>query len=399
MEKPPTLSTPSSLFTLSPETLEAWLFERVCPFWINATVAETGGFYESLDGDGKTVFGNERSTLNQARLTYVFSHAHFMKPSAPLRKSAAHGFLFLSNTAQITGEASRWHRKISVDGTVLDETHDFYDHAFVIFSMAWHYRAFGNARALVLADRAYQFLESHLLDPSYGGFFEEYPVKEGLVKLPRRQNPHMHLLEATLAMFESTRLPLWLSRSTALVELFKKYFFDKKSGSLIEYFNSDWSPVEGERGLLREPGHHFEWVWLLHQYFRNTADPRILEYAQCLFNFGTKYGIDREGPLSGLVFDTVDSSGIRVADSKLLWPQTEYVKACIAFAEWKNEIFCGDEVYAHIRKIYRFYFREDGSSWQNQLSRSGAPLQRGTPTRILYHLFLAIAEAVRFYRK
>lgn len=375
--------------------LDQWLFGHVCPFWMDAVVAESGGFYESLDADGKTVHGNERSVLNQARLTYVFSHAYCLQPTPKLRASAEHGFAFLRRAEEISGAGNGWQRRVAVDGTVIDATRDAYDQAFVIFSMAWHYRATSNPQALSLADRAYQFMQDHLADQRYGGFFEEFPLNNGVQKLPRRQNPHMHLLEATLAMFEVTRLPKWLERSQMLVDLFKHHFFDPHSGSLAEYFNADWSIAAGPAGALREPGHQFEWVWLLHQYARLRGDSSVKDYAQRLFTFGTKHGLDQEEALQGVVFDGVDSQGALVADSKLLWPQTEYIKACIARAEWFDDASARDTAIAHIDRMYRHFFKADGASWHNQLSRSGSPLQSVTPTRVLYHLFLSMAEVLR----
>lgn len=374
---------------------DQWLLDHVCPFWMDAIVAESGGFYEGLDAHGDALQGNERSVLNQARLTYVFSHAYCLRPDPRLRQSAEHGFRFLRDAADIAGELGGWHRMIAVDGSVIDDTRDAYDHAFVIFAMAWHYRATGNPDAVLLADRAYRFLEQHLADPEHGGFFEEYPLRNGVQRLPRRQNPHMHLLEATLAMFEATRLPQWLERSGLLIDLFKRHFLDRQNGSLIEYFNADWSPADGAAGALREPGHQFEWVWLLHRYCRLSGDQSVIEHAQHLFEFGSTHGIDQHGPLAGIVFDRVDRDGALVADSKLFWPQTEYIKACVARAEWLDDAQSLDLADAHLAKLYRHFFKADGASWHNQLSRAGAPLQSATPARVLYHLFLAMAELIR----
>ena len=39
--------------------------------------------------------------------------------------------------------------------------------------------------------------------------------------------------------------------------------------------------------------------------------------------------------------------------------------------------------------------RPDGASWHNQLARDGTPLTPATPARLLYHLFLGIAEVDR----
>ena len=377
------------------KALDQWLFGHVCPFWMDAVVAESGGFYESLDANGRAICGSERSVLNQARLTYVFSHAYCLRPTLRLRASAEHGFAFLRRAEEISGAGNGWQRMLSVDGSVVDDTRDAYDHAFVIFAMAWHYRATSNPQALVLADRAYKFMQDHLADQQYGGFFEEFPFKNDVQKLPRRQNPHMHLLEATLAMFEVTRLPKWIERSQILVELFKHHFFDPYSGSLAEYFNADWSIAVGPAGELREPGHQFEWVWLLHQYARLRRDNSVKEYAQRLFTFGTRYGLDQQDALKGVVFDGVDSKGALIADSKLLWPQTEYIKACITRSEWFQDASARDIAIAHIDRMYQHFFKADGVSWHNQISRSGASLQSSTPTRVLYHLFMSLTEVLR----
>ena len=63
-------------------------------------------------------------------------------------------------------------------------------------------------------------------------------------------------------------------------------------------------------------------------------DDSIVPYAERLFAFGSRFGIDLEGNLKGAVFDGVDAAGKLVADTKLMWPQTEYIKACVARAEW-----------------------------------------------------------------
>ena len=91
------------------------------------------------------------------------------------------------------------------------------------------------------------------------------------------------------------------------------------------------------KAQLREPGHQFEWVWLLHEFHRHTKDDSVAPYAERLFAFGSTFGIERGEGLSGAVFDGVDASGALVAGTKTLWPQTEYIKACVARAEWLGD--------------------------------------------------------------
>src|SRR4029077_8951158 len=154
----------------------------------------------------------------------------------------------------------------------------------------------------------------------------------------------------------------------------------------------DWSPAPGAEGRLREPGHQFEWVWLLHEYDRAAHDDSVAPYAERLFAFGQRFGID---PGDGLVFDCVDGSGTLVAGTKLLWPQTEYIKACVARAEWLNDAAARGTVKTHLALIAKRFMRPDGANWHNQLARDGTSIAPVTPARVLYHLFLSVAEVER----
>jgi mannose-6-phosphate isomerase len=45
--------------------------------------------------------------------------------------------------------------------------------------------------------------------------------------------------------------------------------------------------------------------------------------------------------------------------------------------------------------IGKAFTRPDGANWHNQLARDGTPIAPVTPARVLYHLFLCVAEADR----
>jgi mannose/cellobiose epimerase-like protein (N-acyl-D-glucosamine 2-epimerase family) len=284
-----------------------------------------------------------------------------------------------------------WFRAVSIDGATLDNTRDAYDHAFVLFALAWYFRATGDVSAVQLADATWQFMQQRLADPQHGGFFEEFVPGRSEVKLPRRQNPHMHFLEALLALHVATHEKNWLRRAGALVDLFKRRFVDSETGALAEFFGANWSPAPGAEGSLREPGHQFEWVWLLHEFLRHGGDDGIAPYAERLFAFGTKFGIDQDG----LVFDGVDASGALVAGTKTFWPQTEYLKACVARAEWLKDAAAPESIKSHLALMAKHFMRPDGANWHNQLARDGTPIAPVTPARVLYHLFMAVAEVDR----
>jgi mannose/cellobiose epimerase-like protein (N-acyl-D-glucosamine 2-epimerase family) len=372
-----------------PATLRPWLIDHVCRFWLARTHDPAGGFFENLDALGSAITNQRRSTLVQARLTYVFSHAYLLSHDPAYREAARHGLAFLMRAARAPDGG--WFRTVSVDGATLDNTRDAYDHAFVLFALAWYFRATGDVSAIQLADATWEFMQQRLAHPRYGGFLEEIVPGRTDVKLPRRQNPHMHLLEALLALHVATGEKNWLRRAGALVDLFKRRFADPETGSLIEFFAEDWSPAPGAEGALREPGHQFEWVWLLHEYVRAAHDDSVAPYAERLFAFGTRHGLDQDG----IVLDGVDASGALVAGTKLLWPQTEYLKACVARAEWLNDDTARGAINAHLALIANSFMRPDGANWHNQIARDGTPVAPVTPARVLYHLFMAVAEVDR----
>ena len=85
----------------------------------------------------------------------------------------------------------------------------------------------------------------------------------------------------------------------------------------------------------------------------------------------------------------------RSAGTKLLWPQTEYLKACVARAEWLNDDAARGAIRTHLALIAKSFMRPDGANWHNQLARDGKPINAPTPARVLYHLFMAVAEVDR----
>lgn len=373
-------------------TLHAWLLEQLCPFWCRRIVDPEGGYFEGLNASGEALPSPTRTLLNQARLTFAFSLATVLGGDASLRRAAEHGFEFLKKTATPNEHGMTWPCRWDAQGNVLNATLDAYELAFVILAMAWYHRATGSQEALQLGEQAYEGLQHHMADPQYGGFFEEFPL---IGKLPRRQNPHMHLLEATLAMYSATQAPVWLARASALVELFQRAFLDPETGSLGEYFDAQWQPMPGAEGALCEPGHQFEWVWLLEQYMQASGLRELTDTVERLFQFGTKHGMNLTGVLKGAVLDVVDKTGTPQASSMLMWPQTEYVKACVARFDATQDVIYQTKAWAHWDLMRTHFFREDGANWINQLGPMGEPLVDDTLSRVFYHVVHSASELAR----
>ncbi len=375
-------------------TSGTWLDDVLVPWWRKHIVDPHGGYFEALAGDGTVNVDARRTTLNQARLTYVFSHAAIRTGDALSLRAAAHGFDFLKRRCRDAATGG-WFRAVDVAGGIVDPVHDAYDHAFVLFALAWYGRATGDASCRSLAGQTWAFMLAHLADPVHGGFVEEVGIGPQPRPRFRRQNPHMHLLEACLAWHATDPDGPWLERSAAIVDLFQRKFRDAANGTLIEYFADDWTPAPGADGLLREPGHHFEWTWLLLQYQRHGSGPELTSLADALWQFGLAHGVDRDMAPRDLAFDGVDASGTLIADTKLLWPQTELIKACTARVESVGDASACALGWSTYAQMHKHYFDAAGVRWVNQLTRDGRTCQPVAPARILYHVFLAVTELDR----
>jgi mannose/cellobiose epimerase-like protein (N-acyl-D-glucosamine 2-epimerase family) len=254
----------------------------------------------------------------------------------------------------------------------------------VLFALAWWHRASGDAAAIDLANETWDRLDAALADPIAGGWRED---SQG--RLPRRQNPHMHLLEAMHALHEATGETIWLTRADAIVTLFLDRFHDSGSGTVREFLSADLRPAAGEAGRLREPGHSMEWVWLLLHHHRLSGDTRVLAPAEALYATACRIGIDAGGHL----IESMTADGEMRDGSRLLWPQTEAVKAALA----RHEMLAAPSGDAErfLAPIWRDHASWASPLWINRRTAEGLPLTDRVPTRLLYHIVLCLTEHLR----
>ncbi|MEJ1161935.1 AGE family epimerase/isomerase [Prosthecomicrobium sp. N25] len=361
------------------------LLDRLLPWWAEAAWdPRDGGFVAELGQDGGQIRETSRLLLVQARMLYVLSHAHRLGAGPFALHAAGRLRAFLEEWFRLDDGA--WARAAAPEaGGTRDGLVDFYDQSFVLHGLAWWYRASGDPRTPADAVATLAALDRRLADPAAGGYFED-----DTRRLPRRQNPHMHLLEAMHAWFEATGDQLWLDRAEAVVALFRSRFLDEATGTLREFLDAGLAPADGPAGSWREPGHHMEWVWLLLHHRRLTGRGDDLgAAAERLWETAEAHGVD----LSGHLVEAVDRGGRVLDPNRLLWPQTEAVKAALA----RTEMLGADPAPADrfLKVLLAHHMPAGGPLWINRLSPEGVPLGGTMPTRILYHLTLALAEYAR----
>ncbi len=365
-----------------------WLRDDALPLWSSEAGWDQthGGCVESLDLSGAANLEVNKRVRVQARQLYVYSHAQLLGfDGADTETDRILTYLLSHASDHARGG---WVHLLSPDGTVADARRDMYDQAFVLHGLAWAVRATGNDQIKEHIDATLMFVDAQLRHNSQGGY-----VESDLQELPRRQNPHMHWLEALLALYEATGDDHLIGRADSIVDLFRTFFFDNATGTLGEYFQDDWQVVPGPEGQVVEPGHHFEWVWLLHKYRRLGGRHSVKEHAKRLYDFACARGLD---PKTGFAVDEVNRAGRVVRASRRCWPQTEALKAHITAARWWDAE-TSDKVEGLVAGLFDTYLNvTPPGGWQDQFDESGAPMATSMPASSLYHLMLAFAETLDF---
>ena len=370
---------------LATAVLADWMTGAALPLWCGPGHAGPGrGFIDDFDRAGRPAPEPRTAVLVQARQIYVYSHAALL--------GWPHGLAAAGDALQLVQDhgwapGGGWVRSIGRAGGVADPTIDLYDNAFMLLALAWFARATGEATAIGWAHRTLDAIEARMRLGDTPGFANTWPEEPG----PRLQNPHMHLLEAMLALHEATGEARFGTAARGLVALFQERLFDPATGTLAEYFGPAWQRLpEAYPGRVTWPGHHFEWVWLLYQAKARLGIETRSE-AMALQGFAERHGMDAD---TGLVRYAVTEQGVPLDRSIRLWPQTEALKAALMMLEHEGQSAAAATRILH--NLLRLHLdRAPRGTWTETYDGAGKPVIGRIASTSLYHILVAYAELVR----
>jgi mannose/cellobiose epimerase-like protein (N-acyl-D-glucosamine 2-epimerase family) len=357
-----------------------WLTDHAWPLWLAHGVDwSRHAFHESLDEASLQCRASFRRLRVAARQTYVFSTA--ARCGVPKAKEAvALGMEFLRGPARLADGGYAW--RFDLDNRPIDETRDLYAHSFVLLAFAAAAGVFGASElrgdALALVD----YITSRF-GHTNGGYCESIPASG-----QRRQNPHMHLFEALLAASEAFGDERFFKHARNLAALFAARFFQAREGALPEYFDDNLVPVRDDARFVTEPGHHYEWIWLIDWYHSVAAaigapaGADLNGTSRSLWEFAERHGVS---PSSGQVINGVWSDGA-VADGWFrLWPQTERLKAVAR---------CNPGgLPAALAALERHLVGVRPGLWIERMDAAGQAVAEPSPATSLYHLTAALTDA------
>lgn len=371
----PDLATASS-------DLNRWLSERALPLWWEKGADHVrGGFFETLAQDASPLRGNRRMRVH-ARQAHVYATAPW---NGPAQAAVRHGLDYLFVRYQRPDGLFR--TLIGDDGSPADDTALLYDQAFVLLALA---AASARGYCDDAAARAHALLTRIREQPHPAGGFVEQPIQDSCLQ----SNPHMHLLEASLAWETAEPDGPWQTLSDAIVALCRRHFIDPVSGVLREFFADDGSPMPGAAGRLVEPGHQFEWAWLLTRWSLQRGDMEVAALARRLYQVGAA-GVD---PERRVAMEALDERLAIVSTQARLWPQTERLKAALIMAQTSPDLRGAFErdALAAASVLWRYLQTPVAGLWRDKMKDDGGFVEEPAPASSFYHIACAILELQAF---
>lgn len=361
-------TTGASSFAARAEDFDRWMQLAALPLWATLGVDADGGFREAIAADGAPAapFRRARVQTRQAWVYAVAGQAGWAGPWRRLVTEALDRFEVTNRRAD-----GLYRTRVSTEGAVLDDTASLYDQAFALLAFAASADA-GVERQL-MSGRAHALREALAALALPGGGWRE----DG--DHPHQSNAHMHLFEACLAWEAVEPGREWTAMADQIAGLARRHFIDAEGGFLREFFEPDWSPAAGEAGRLVEPGHQFEWAWLLTRWGRARGDDWAATAAERLYAAGLR-GIDAA---RGVAIDELDDRLNPRSARARLWPQTERLKAALILGDrvpgsHANEALKGLQLYL-----------EPTGLWRDKLEPNGRFVDEAAPASSLYHMAAA----------
>lgn len=346
---------------------DAWLKDAALPLWWKVGADhERGGFLEALSVHGEPRPAPRRGRA-QGRQVFTYALAGELGWQGPWLEAARHGEDYAQ--AHFRPDDGLFRMLVGIDGQVLNDTAMLYDQVFALLGMATLHRADpGRVNFVAEAARTRQGLPA-MRHPA-GGF------RENVVQ-PFQANAHMHILEAAMAWGEAGETS-WDAHADEIVGMARSTFIDAEGGFFREFFDQDWKPAAGDEGRFLEPGHQFEWAWLLERWGRQRGDASARAAARKLFEIGRK-GVDR---VRGVVVNELwDDLSIRDAKARL-WSQAEYLKAALILGQQDDALLAANGLWKYLETPAR-------GTWFDKMRPDGSFIAEVAPASSFYHIVCA----------
>ena len=321
------------------------------------------------------------------RQLFFFSHAYRLTADPVYRNCARCLFEDLAENFWDEDQGG-WYFSLGDDDPA-DTTKDLYGHAFIMFGLAHYLAIFGDDEALNWIGRTNEIVFDRFELP--GGWFAPATTRDwSHVGANLEQNPHMHLLEAYLSVYRATGDDAYLECAARIISVYTDFLRTPDLEKVLEHLDESGRPA-GEKGTFIQPGHLYEWYWLVREYADIAGQPALKSESAPMIEWADRHCLDTD---AGGMFDLVDASANILSDRKRIWPMTERIKALATLVRDEPAAERREALTGSIAFFLEKYCRADGS-WHEYLTRDLQPDSGYLPLSTPYHVAMAALEVER----
>lgn len=382
-DPPESFSVNDILTSLSDTFYDRFVQKTLLFFVENGWDDEYGGLFEVLKSNGESKAIPFRRVMVHARQLFVFSRWAKLTGNNKFSAKADKIFEFMI-TAFWDFENGGWFSKLNLDGSVQNQTKDLYAHAFVLFGLANYKNSLDRKtthdwidKTLTIIERQFSRKDGSFCQDLSGDFVDLSPQI-------RSQNPHMHLLEAVLYLLENDKQnSRYLTLVNRLLNLFESKILDSENKLIREYLDQSFKP-KLVNSFIIEPGHHYEWAWLLNWSDKIHKSKKYDTLTKTLFDTGWRLGWDFN---NGGVFDEFDCENKQVfLSTKRLWPLLELIKVLSVLPSNSH----GDDLTSALTIVLERYIQPNGT-WVERFDQNWCAVDTTMPTSSIYHMAMTIS--------
>ncbi|MFM0354491.1 AGE family epimerase/isomerase [Paraburkholderia nemoris] len=307
-----------------------------------------------------------------ARQLFVFSRAGELDHAAKLFESLLRNFRDKTRGG--------WYFSIGPDCTPLDTTKDLYTHAFVVFACSEYLLRSGVGEAEQVVRETTSLIEDRFSADVGGGLLNGALDRDfNRVLMPPVQNPIMHLAEAYLAASAAIGDASFEELLQRIGRVVENTFLDRSTGCILEL-------PRDSAGNRIEPGHQFEWFYLVRSGSFDWAGEQLDESISRAFGFAQRNGID---PATNGVCAALNLDGSVQDHTQRIWAQTEYLRALAMNVDSDSNRMLAEQIFHFSSR----FLSEKG--WNECLSPNGQIVRSDMPSTTPYHLCTAYSELQR----
>ena len=334
--------TPEWINHIDPDWVEKTLVEGLLDHWLKASVMPNGFIQENLDREWKPWGTQREASLNgQGRQLYCMAMGYELTRRQDYLDAVHKCAEFLLKMRD--SEYGGFYNRTTPDLKVIDDTKTGYV-SFAIFPLAHIARVTGERKYEQEAMRAWHEVSTKMRDgqfflnsmkrdfggtapmnfgsPSRAG---NAPPQNSPLFDPRNHMLNVHMFEALLALYETTKdKALWQEIEQEMEAMYKMY--DQHLGYLPEMYDENWKPL---KATTFNVGHLFEWPSLFSRAVELGADRKFIELGNRSIDLALKVGLDNS---TGGVWMIANAEGGPARKYMIWWTECETIKVTARYA-------------------------------------------------------------------